>query len=86
MTECQAIAASKLRRLGLAAGKLINHLTFCNFNVPDRDRKAQFFGDQLNFNGAQAYFADKGMAIGVATLGGVGHRQQKALVTACQVL
>ena len=82
----QTIAARELRRLGLAAGKLINHLTLRDFDVTHRDGKAKLLWNDLQRHLAQANLTHKGVAVGVTALGRISHRQQEAFITTRQVL
>ncbi len=86
MAKSQAVAAGELRRLGLAAGELIDHLALGQLDVADRDRKVQLLRFDLQRHLTEADFTHEGMAVRVAALGRISHGEQKTLVTARQVL
>ena len=86
VAKAQAVAAGELWGLGLAASELVDHLALGDVDVADGQRKVQLLGLNLYCHAAHAHLADKWVAVGVATLRGVGHGQQKAFVSTRQVL
>ena len=84
--ERQAVAAGKVRRFILRGDKAVNHFAFGHQQFTDIDGESQLFGSDLHRDVAAANFTGKRVVAPVAALGGVGQRQQIALVAARQLL
>ena len=70
----------------VAADELVDHLTFGDANVAERNRKAEFLDEEFHLRLAEADFADEGMIAAIAALRRIGEAKQKALVAARQRL
>ena len=86
LPEHQAIAAGELRRRFGIALELVDHLAFGDADAAERDRKAEFGDVHFDLDFADADFAGEGVRAGIAALGGIAERKQKALVAARQRL
>ena len=86
LAERQPIAAREARRLGRRAFELVHHLTLGHIDGAKRHRKAGILGHKFQLHFAKADFAREWMRTAIAALGRIAERQQKALVTARQIL
>ena len=75
-----------MRRFILRVDKAVDHFAFGHQQFANSDGEAQLFRDDLHRDVAAANFPGKRMVAPVAALGGVGQRQQVALVAAHQLL
>ena len=66
--------------------ELVDHLAFGDGDPPERHGKAEFLGEELDVDLADADLADEGMGAAIAALGRIAERQQEALVAARQGL
>src|SRR4029077_16891851 len=84
--EDETVASSELCWSGRGALELIDHLALGDRDRRDLDREAQLLGREAHRHLAVTDLAGERMIPPVAPLGGVAHRQEKALVPARQVL
>jgi hypothetical protein len=84
--HAQAIATRELRRHAVATVELIDHLALGQGDRADLDGEAKLFRTDQHIDFTHADFTGEGMGFGIATLSGIGHAQQKALVAARKIL
>ena len=82
----QPVAAGKVRVFIFGRDKTVHHFTLGHQQFADVHRKTQLFRHDFDVDIAAANFGGKRVVAPVATLGGVGQRQQIALVAAHQLL